>query len=59
MKYGYKELKGKCKTCYLKCFRLEPLEFNGVERCEYYTEEEENDRENDRERISDRDKKLL
>ena len=43
MKYGYKELKGKCKTCYLKCFRVEPLEFNGVERCEYYTEEEEDE----------------
>lgn len=43
MKYGYKELKGKCKTCYLKCFRLEPLEFNGVERCEYYTEGEDKD----------------
>lgn len=40
MKYGYKELKGKCKTCYLKCGRVEALEFNGVERCEYYTEEE-------------------
>ena len=43
MKYGYKELKGKCKTCYLKCFRVEPLEFNGIERSEYYTEEEENE----------------
>lgn len=43
MKYGYKELKGKCKTCYLKCGRVEALEFNGVERCEYYTEEEEDE----------------
>lgn len=43
MKYGYKELKGKCKSCYLKCFRVEPLEFNGIERCEYYTEEEEDE----------------
>ena len=59
MKYGYKELKGKCKSCYLKCNRVEPLELNGVERCEYYTEEEEDDREDDRKRVSDRDEKLL
>ena len=39
MKYGYKELKGKCKSC-IGCNRLEALEFNGIERCEYYTEEE-------------------
>ena len=43
MKYGYKELRGKCKTCYLKCMRCEPLEFNGIERCEYYTEEEKDE----------------
>lgn len=43
MKYGYRELKGKCKTCYLKCFRVETLEFNGVERCEYYSKEEEDE----------------
>lgn len=42
MKYGYKELKGKCKSC-IGCNRLEALEFNGVERCEYYTEEEEDE----------------
>lgn len=59
MKYGYKELTGKCKTCYLKCGRVEPLEFNGVERCEYYTEEEENGREDDGKRVSDRNEKLL
>lgn len=36
MKYGYKELKGKCKNCLFKCGRVEDINFNGVERCEYY-----------------------
>lgn len=36
MKYGYKELNGKCATCLYKCGRVEDINFNGVERCEYY-----------------------
>lgn len=35
MKYGYKELIGKCKTC-LGCNRLENIDFKGVYRCENY-----------------------
>lgn len=40
MKYGYRELKGKCKTCYFKCVRVEDINFNGVERCDYATSEQ-------------------
>jgi len=40
MKYGYEELKGKCRSCLFKCGRVESIEFNGIERCQYYTEEE-------------------
>ena len=36
MKYGYKELIGKCKTCLFGCMRLEDINFNGVYRCENY-----------------------
>lgn len=35
----YPELKGKCKECELGCFRLESPEFEGIYRCEYFTEE--------------------
>ena len=40
MKYGYEALKGKCKSCLFKCGRVEDINFNGIERCIYYTEEE-------------------
>lgn len=40
MKYGYKELTGKCKRCYLKCNRVEDINFEGVYRCEYATEKQ-------------------
>jgi hypothetical protein len=43
MKYGYKELKEKCKTCLYKCGRVEDINFNGIERCEYYIKEETKD----------------
>lgn len=36
MKYGYKDLVGKCKTCLFGCERLEDINFIGVYRCEYY-----------------------
>ena len=39
MKYGYKELKGKCKTC-LGCNRLEDINFKGVYRCGYATDKQ-------------------
>ena len=39
MKYGYRELVGKCKTC-LGCNRLEDINFKGVYRCEYATEKQ-------------------
>lgn len=39
----YPELKGKCKECYLKCFRVESPEFEGILRCDYFTEEEKED----------------
>ena len=41
-----KPLKGICKTCYLKCFRCESPEFNGVWRCQYYMQEAKDDRNN-------------
>ena len=34
MKYGYKELTGKCKNC-LGCMRLEDPSFTGTNECEY------------------------
>ena len=34
MKYGYKELTGKCKNC-LGCMRLEDPNFLGTNECEY------------------------
>ena len=34
MKYGYKELTGKCKIC-LGCMRLEDPNFLGTNECEY------------------------
>ena len=34
MKYGYKELTGKCKNC-LGCMRLEDPNFVGTNECEY------------------------
>lgn len=37
MKYGYKELKGKCKSC-IGCNRCENIDFEGVYRCENYVE---------------------
>lgn len=37
MKYGYKELKGKCKNC-LGCMRLEDPNFTGTNNCEYAKE---------------------
>lgn len=37
-----KKLIGKCKNC-LGCNRLEDPNFTGVYRCEYSTEEEEDD----------------
>lgn len=43
MKYGYEELKGKCKSCLFKCGRVEDINFNGIERCVYHTEEEANE----------------
>ena len=39
----YEELKGKCKVCLFKCGRVEDVNFNGIERCQYYTEEEVNE----------------
>lgn len=42
----YPELQHKCKTCYLKCGRVENPEFIGVYRCEYYTEEGNNENNN-------------
>ena len=36
MRYGYKELIGKCKTCIFGCIRIEDINFNGVYRCDYY-----------------------
>ena len=39
MKIEYPLLQGKCKTCYLKCFRLEDPNFKGVFRCDYYMKE--------------------
>lgn len=40
MKYGYKELKGKCKTC-LGCNRCEDIEFKGTYSCDNYVKGEE------------------
>jgi len=37
MKYNYKELTGKCKSCG-GCMRLESLNFRGTNECEYAEE---------------------
>ena len=42
----YPELKGKCKNCTLGCYRLEDPNFTGIYRCEYYTEEGNNENNN-------------
>lgn len=34
----YPELKGKCKDCLFGCGRLASPEFEGIYRCEYFTE---------------------
>ena len=46
MEYGYKPLIGICKTCYLKCYRCEDINFKGVWRCQYYLQEAKDGRDN-------------
>lgn len=47
MKQKYPELTLKCKNCTLGCYRLEDPNFIGIYRCEFFTEgDKENDNNN-------------